>query len=852
LSTFANEDWRVAIIVAGAGAGKSVLAAQWFAASTECGGARFLADAADDRPARFWSYVVAALQRSRPGAFDGSELLLRSRTGRSELFVSQLLHEAERLDRQIVLMIEDLHTIHDASILSTLQEIVEYLPAQLRLVLTSRRDLALPVARWRARSWLVEVRQQDLAFDLGEAEQLLCALGVDGLAGEQIESLRIQTDGLVAALQLAAVAARGGDAHDVIRGFNGKNRIVADFIGSEVVDKQPEDVREFMICTSIAETLDPELCDALTQRSDSGLQIRAIEADTHFLTRLDDDRPSYRYHPLLREVLRAELTQRDPERVGRLHRVAAEVLEQRGESLAAARHLMAIDEYEPAFELLFDRIGRDWKQGDLDAATAWLDAVPVELIEQNAHRMLLYGLALCMCWRLDEASAWLARARAIVASSPSADEDEAVLEDALALMLFTLGGAGDGAARRCRVLDRTTRLPDLTFLRGTMQSNLARAQLLDNEPVRAFEWVDRDVGGIGDGALPLGVSARIALRLGHVVAAAECAGQALAAAETFGAPYDIETIDARLAQLGVAIQRDELASVPPMLEALHDISERLPTFTYRFLIAMEEVRVIRARSGLDAALAALTELRGWFDDRERPALQGRLDALEARFLMDAGEPGRAEALVRRLPAGASPRGLLQARLLLCRGEANAARVALRGLELDNPRDQLHARLLDTRAAMLLGEELDDTVARVVELAAPERFVRVLREEDEAITRLVRRAAEASAAFGSERLATALGAPARRHHATTVSLVLSDRERDVLRFLPTRLTNAEIASECLMSVNTVKAHLKKIYSKLMVTTRAEAVERARILGELPSTTHLRALSLEQPELSGALP
>src|SRR5262249_7104385 len=149
---------------------------------------------------------------------------------------------------------------------------------------------------------------------------------------------------------------------------------------------------------------------------------RALEAETHFLTRLDDDRPSYRYHPLLRGVLRAELARQDPERVDGLHRVAADVLERRGESLAAARHLMAIDEYERAFELLFDRIGRDWKQGDLDAATAWLDAVPVELVEQNAHRMLLYGLALGMCWRLDEASAWLARARAIVASSPSADE----------------------------------------------------------------------------------------------------------------------------------------------------------------------------------------------------------------------------------------------------------------------------------------------------------------------------------------------------------------------------------------------------------------------------------------------
>jgi LuxR family maltose regulon positive regulatory protein len=854
LSEFSGEDWRVATIVAGAGAGKSVLATQLLAASVECGGALFLADEGDGRPERFWTYVVAALQRSQPGAFDGSESLLKGRTGRAELFVSQLLHDAERLDHQVVLVIEDLHTIRDVSILSTLDEIVDYLPRQLRLVLTSRRDLDLSVARWRARSWLVEIRQGDLAFDHDETEQLLTALGVDGLAYEEIESLRTQTDGLVAALQLAALAARGDDVHEVVRDFGGKNRIVADFIGSEVIDKQPQHVREFMVCTSIAETLDPELCDALSQRTDSELQLRALEAETHFLTLLDDDRLSYRYHPLLREVLGAELARGSQQRLHELHLVAAEVLERRGHSLAAARHLMVVDEYDRAFELLFGRIGEGWKHGDLEAAVAWLDAVPVELMEQNAHRMLLYGLALCMCWRFDDAFAWLTRARAALATTARADDADEALRDTLALMLFTLDGSDEGAALGRCVLDRTRPLPELAFLRGRLRSSVARAHLLDDEPIVALDsmWPDRDVGDIGEGVLSLGVSARIALRLGQLGVAADRAGRALAAAETFDAPDHLETIDARLAQLGVAIERDELASIPPMLEALHEIGERLPTFTYRLLVALEEVRIVRARSGLDDALAALAELRVWFDDRARPTLQRRVDALEARLLIDAGELRRAEALLVRLPAGPSTRGLLQARLLLGRDDATAARAALGGLDLGNPRDRLSAEILDARAAVLLGEEFRGPVTRIVELAAPERFVRVVREEDEGLTRLVRRAAGESAVFGSERLAAALGAPPRRRQSTTVSVSLSERERDVLRFLPTRLTNAEIASECLMSVNTVKAHLKKIYSKLAVTTRSEAVERARVLGDLPSQTHRRVLALEQSELSGAQP
>lgn len=854
MSMLANDDWRIATIVAGPGAGKSVVAAQFLAASVDCGAALFQADHGDDGFERFWTYVVAALQRSQPGAFDASERLLTSRTGRTELFVSQLLDDAERLDRPMLLVIEDLHTIRDRSILSALDEVIEYLPRQVRLVVTSRRDVDLRVSRWRARSWLVEIRQEELAFDQRETRQLLGVLGVDGLADEEIESLRTQTDGLVAALQLAVLAARTDDMHAVIRDFAAKHRIVADFIGSEIIEKQTPDVREFMVRTSILETLDAELCDALCRRSDSDAQLQALEADTHFLTALRDDRSSYRYHPLLRDVLRIELERRDPCDVHGLHLVAAEVLERRGQSLAAARHLMAVDEYDRAFELLFARIGRGWKHGDIDAATVWLDAVPLELVEHDAHRMLLYGLALCMCWRLDEAFAWLSRGRAALSAATDASDDDIALADTLALVLFALGGVEEDVARGRRAVDRSRSMPGPALVRRAVPTTLARACLLADERVEVdgSTWDDRNVESIGDGVVSLGVSARIALRLGQLAEAADCAGRALAAAQAFDTPEQLATVDARLAQLGVAIERDELASTPAMLEVLHQICERVPAFSFRLLVALDEVRIVRARSGLDDALAATAELRVWFDERSRPTLQRRVDALEAQLLIDAGELDRAEALLARLPERHSTRGLLAVRLLLARGEATAARQALRGVHRGNLREALHAAILDARAALLLGEDVDVPVHRIVDLAAPERHVRVLREEDEALLRLVRRTAGDSATFGAERLAAALGAPPRRRQPVAVAVTLSDRERDVLRFLPTRLTNAEIASECLMSVNTVKAHLKKIYSKLAVTTRAQAVERARMLGELPSPALGRAAALDQTELSGARP
>jgi LuxR family maltose regulon positive regulatory protein len=228
----------------------------------------------------------------------------------------------------------------------------------------------------------------------------------------------------------------------------------------------------------------------------------------------------------------------------------------------------------------------------------------------------------------------------------------------------------------------------------------------------------------------------------------------------------------------------------------------------------------------------LYELRRLVDERDRPSLRRFVDALEARLSIDTDEPDRAEALVARLRPESSARSLLEARLHVARGRPADACKTLDAADFTNLRDRLDAQLVHAHAVVVRGDDPTEHVNRVVELAAPERLVRMVLEEGDVIARLVRHAAEASGISDAQQFAVALGSPGRRRRRDTDGIVaFSDRERDVLRFLPTRLTNQDIANECFMSVNTVKAHLKGIYTKLGVSSRAEAVERARLLGEL---------------------
>ncbi len=830
-----RNDWRVASITAGPGLGKSVFLLQWLARFEADQCAVVTLDDADNAPERFWRYIAAALRRVRPGEFDESVRTSRSASS-SELLVAQVLDDAASTVRPLVLAIEDLHVIRNRSILDAIALLVEHLPSHVRVVFTSRQDVALPIARWRARSWLAEIRAADLAFSHDETVSLFDALGESRLNAGELEQLTNVTEGWVAALQLAALAMRDHDPHDVVADFCGRSRMIADFLTSEIVDRQDEDMREFMTAISIVDSFDAELCDALTGRRDSAQRLEELARTTHFLVSVDVAETTYRYHHLLRDVLRAELNRRQSDSCERLHRLVADILEGRAEASAAAAHLIAAGDHERAFDLLFANTYEVWERGNIERLHARLDSFPIEYVGTAPKRMLVYAFTLFLCQRFDESREWTDRAQKALDHEGAAPADDVALLNTLRMLSFNVDGRGDdGCECGARALASVHDGSNIGTLGTHLPQHLTRALLLadDVDGARATLNATHNGSATSQVVLTLGLSARIAEREGLLNRADEQARRALTAAAAFGIPNHIVTADAHLATLGFLIDRNDIAGAAGPIETLSEILDRFPSFAYRVLTGLEEARLALARDGVDEALELLSELRLVVDAGERPALGARLTALEARVRIEGDELRRATVLASRLAPDTSARRLLDARLLLANNRPLEVPATLAPFEFTRLRDRVEAQLLLMRASVAANIAFESHVREAVALAAPERLVRAVLDEGPVVTRLVRQYAETCDSVEAERFAIELGAPRRQSSRTSSELIvpLSERERDVLRFLPSRLTTKEIAAECFMSPNTVKAHLKRIYSKLSVSTRAEAVQRATMLGEL---------------------
>ena len=291
-------------------------------------------------------------------------------------------------------------------------------------------------------------------------------------------------------------------------------------------------------------------------------------------------------------------------------------------------------------------------------------------------------------------------------------------------------------------------------------------------------------------------------------------------------------MDAHLAVAAALVDRNELGQVNTTFHRLEQILHANGfARVYQVLLRLEKVRVHGALHEFDNLFAALREARKLIEDTPQTALQHSINAAAARWHLEVGETAQARELIDTLPAGSAAHTILSARLDLATGRPDAVKDRFEVAPPTMMRDQLTAKLLMARAAVESGEDPAGSVRAAVELAAPEGNVRAFLDEGTTVTRLARAAAQSLGTEAGTMLSVALGSPAPSRAQRRPTAVLTDRELTILRYLPTRLTNDEIARECLLSVNTVKAHLKSIYTKLGTTSRAQSIDRARLLGLL---------------------
>jgi LuxR family transcriptional regulator, maltose regulon positive regulatory protein len=400
---------KLTLVSAPAGWGKTTLLAQWVSGADDEHRFSWLSlDSSDNDPVWFWMYVIAALQQSSSGVGSRAAELLEMGADIVRVVLPTLLNEIDGLACQTVLVLDDYHLVTCRAIQEQMAFVLNRMPANLHLVLATRSDPDLSLARLRAGGDLVEVRSDDLRFESAEADQFLNGeLGLD-LAAADIELLCRRTEGWAAGLYLAALSLAGrSDPAASIRSFGGDNRHIVDYLMAEVLDGQPPHLRSFLLRTSLFRRLIGELCDAVLQETGSTSVLEQIERENLFLMPLDLSRRWYRYHHLFAELLRTELHRSEPELVPTLHQRAAAWFEAEGLIDAAVRHLVAAGDVARTAELIAAQWVHEFNRGGLSTVWGWLDLLPGETVLQDPRLSVARSWIALNEGRLDDAAFWV-------------------------------------------------------------------------------------------------------------------------------------------------------------------------------------------------------------------------------------------------------------------------------------------------------------------------------------------------------------------------------------------------------------------------------------------------------------
>lgn len=811
---------RITLISAPAGYGKTTLAAEW-AATLDQPAAWLSLDVADDDPLRFCTYFVAALQRVCPAI--GAELLpalLGGQLPPQAALVGALLNDLDAAPAPLVCVLDDFHAIQDPAIVGVLQDLLSHGGAALHLVLVTREDPALPLNRLRARDQLTEVRAADLRFDEAEAAAFLRGgLGLT-LSTTDLARLTARTEGWPAGLQLAGLSLQGrADPAAFVKALSGSHRFILGYLTEEVLARQPATVQQFLLDTSILPRLSGDLCDAVTGRSDSADLLEDLLAANLFIVPLDDEGRWYRYHHLFAELLQHKLRRERAASLPELHHRASLWHERQEAPAASIEHALAAGDQPRAVALLEKYGWRLLTQGHARAFVRWVQALPEDLRSGSAclNIALVWGQILHGDHRQTGPNLAAAQA-AVEALPPDAAEARGLQADLLAVQSFVILAQGQ-APEALALAERARALASGADVRLRASTALAfgvtcRTVGRFDEAGEALQEAVRAAQASEDHVTATLAVAHLALvwrPLGRLRRLAEVAEAAIERAETHAriAPFMLGSIHAVLGDVYYEWNQVEQARAA----LLHGI--RLATLaSHPASVIYGEVFLARLCQGEGDLAAAAEHLRaagdvlaqggpGWArgdwagQQVALLAAQGHLVEAEAT-LRATGIPAEAPvtyrtdvihlAWLRWMIASRHPQALALAGRIVQSAEAGGRNGTL-----------IQALVLGAKAGGGTA-----WLARARQLAAPEGYQRIFI--DEAV---------------AEKPAVAL------------DLVepLTEREVEVLRLLALGLTYAGIAERLVVSVNTVRFHVKEVYGKLGVNRQVQAVARAQDLGLL---------------------
>ena len=454
----AHAQSRVALIAAAPGSGKTSLLSEWHADPRESRRFAWISlDTADNDPVRFWDGVFAALQTTAPGIGGSAQAALHSPgTTVTDQVLPLLINDLAELPAPVVLVLDDYHLIENGQIHGAIELLVERLPSTAQLVFSTRADPPLPLSRLRARGQLIEIRGGDLRFNVAEAGAFLNdVVGLD-LEPDEVASLHERTEGWAAGLQLAGLSLRGReDHHQFIDSFAGDDQHIVEYLGFEVLDNEPSELREFMIQTAVLERLSGPLCTAVTGNPDSERLLQSLERENAFVIALDSKREWYRYHHLFAELLRHELMRASPGVVVELHRRASAWYRDAGAIHEAIEHATAAGDFGGAIELITGHWYEFLQRGRQETVASWIDQLPSETVLRDPNLCLTKAWLGVNTGRLDDVDRWIqAAGRASI--HPPQDEEpplESGVASLRAIHRYMSGNVGAAVADGRRALE---------------------------------------------------------------------------------------------------------------------------------------------------------------------------------------------------------------------------------------------------------------------------------------------------------------------------------------------------------------------------------------------------------------
>ena len=878
--------YKLTLVSAPAGYGKTTLVSEWLTSRSEQKKLPPVAwlslDNGDNDPARFWRYLITACQRLDASVGDMALTLLHAaRRPTFEPVITSLLNDLARLPCQSVLILDDYHAIDAPQIDETVAFLLEHLPASLHLLILSRTEPALPLARLRARNEICELRAADLRFSTADTATFLRQNVPFALPPAAVDALVERTEGWVAGLQLVTLALQRQSPHRVERflaTLSGTHRHVLDYLATEVLAAQPEPLQQFLLQTTFLNRLTASLCDAVTGRNDSAVLLEGLERANLFLDSLDEEQQWYRYHPLFAEAMHQIARRPTPPGYGEatlrgLYNRASLWFEQHGYLDDAIETALSAQAYARAAALMERMIETGHLRSEKHTLRRWIEQLPTDLLYTQPRLCFAYAIAILFTSdrSAPETAAQLQQPLQMAEQHWLAEEDEAQLGQLRAFRCMVAFWQGDFGAAFAAARAALDLLPahDVEW-RGTSILNLGLAHLFAGKMheastalqegralcaaagngygVRAathvLGLVSIEAGdpGQAEGLFRqvLAEAAEDPLDQGHALVglaslayeqndldeAERCATQAIELsrrhADELGPQHAEEslTVPATLVLARVAHARQETAHARQLLAGLLVETHLSP-------LLRREVKTLAARLALAVGdLAAVERWRAAHPIRDDAIfrLQQEREALVvARLLIAQGEAGEAIRLLERWRADARTHGR-GARIV-----ENLAISALAYVALDQ-RSEAKERLIAALTLARRGEFqrlfLDEGAAMAALLQALYPDVR-----DQPLALSVRKLllAFAEEPSGPVKEDRHTGLPLPDGDVPCLIEPLSAQEERVLRLVAAGLSNPAIAEELIVSVNTVKTQVQSIYRKLDVHSRAEARDVARQLG-----------------------